>query len=146
MFKCIFLNENVWIPLKISLKFIPKGPIDNIPALVQIMGWGRPGDKPLSEPMMVSLLTHIYASPSLNESVMLFFYASFMHVFIHRFHSISHPNLPCFRQETHRDTPGDLVATIFMIPVISAGTLCSAGSELTAGTCLVWWGVTWVLL
>ena len=34
IFKCIFLNENVWIPIKISLKFVPKGPINNIPALV----------------------------------------------------------------------------------------------------------------
>ena len=59
VFKCIFLNENVWILLKILLKFVPKGPINNIPALVQIMAWRRPGDKPLSEPMMVSLLTHI---------------------------------------------------------------------------------------
>ena len=59
IFKCIFLNENVWISLKISLKFVPKGPINNIPALVQIMAWHRPGDKPLSEPMMYSLLTHI---------------------------------------------------------------------------------------
>ena len=33
IFKCIFLNENVWIPIEISLKFVPKGPIDNIPAL-----------------------------------------------------------------------------------------------------------------
>ena len=32
--KCIFLNENVWIPIEISLKFVPMGPIDNIPALV----------------------------------------------------------------------------------------------------------------
>ena len=32
--KCIFLNENVWIPIEISLNFVPKGPIDNIPALV----------------------------------------------------------------------------------------------------------------
>ena len=32
---------------------------NNIPALVQIMAWRRPGDKPLSEPMMVNLLTHI---------------------------------------------------------------------------------------
>ena len=55
--KCIFLN--VWIPIKISLKFVPKGPINNIPAMVQIMAWRRPGDKPLSEPMMVSLPTHI---------------------------------------------------------------------------------------
>ena len=58
-FKYIFLNENVWIPIKISLKFVPKGPINNIPALVQIMAWRRPGDKPLSEPMVVSLPTHI---------------------------------------------------------------------------------------
>ena len=35
--KCIFLNENVWISLTISLKFIPRVRIDNIPALVQIM-------------------------------------------------------------------------------------------------------------
>ena len=59
VFKCIFLNENVWILLQISLKFIPKCPIKNIPSLVQIMAWRRPGDKSLSEPMMVSLLTHI---------------------------------------------------------------------------------------
>ena len=55
----IFLNENVRISIKISLKFAPKGPINNIPALVQIMAWRRPGDEPLSEPMMVSLLAHI---------------------------------------------------------------------------------------
>ena len=58
-FKCIFLNENEWILPRISLKFVPKIRINNIPALIQIMGWRRPGDKPLSEPMMVSLLTHI---------------------------------------------------------------------------------------
>ena len=58
-FKRIFLNENVEILIKISLKFVHKGPINNTPALVQIMAWRRPGDKPLSEPMMVSLLTHI---------------------------------------------------------------------------------------
>ena len=59
MFKCIFLNENVWIPIEISLKFVPKGSINNNPALFWIMAWRRPGDKPLSEPMMVSSLTHI---------------------------------------------------------------------------------------
>ena len=57
--KRIFLNENCLILIKISLKFVPPGLINNIPALVQIMAWRRPGDKPLSEPMMVSLLTHI---------------------------------------------------------------------------------------
>ena len=57
--KCIFLNKNVWISITISPKFVPKGPINNIPPLAQIMAWRRPGDKPLSEPMMVSLLTQI---------------------------------------------------------------------------------------
>ena len=32
--KCIFLNENIWIPIKISLTFVPRGPMNNIPALV----------------------------------------------------------------------------------------------------------------
>ena len=58
-FKRIFVNENVRILIEISFKFVPKGPINNIPALVQIMVWRRPGDKPLSEPMMVCLPTHI---------------------------------------------------------------------------------------
>ena len=59
IFICIFLNENIQISIRISLKFVPKSPIYNIPALVQIMAWRRPGDKPLSEPMMIKLLTHI---------------------------------------------------------------------------------------
>ena len=59
IFKCIFVNENVWISIKFSLNIDPDGPIDNIPALVQILAWRRLGDKPLSEPMMVLLLTHI---------------------------------------------------------------------------------------
>ena len=63
MFKCIFLNENVWIPIEMSLTFVPKGPINNIPALVQIMAWRRPGDKPLSE----AIYRRIYASVGLNQ-------------------------------------------------------------------------------
>ena len=54
-----FMNENVRISIKISLMFVPKVPINNIAALVQIMAWRRSDDKLLSEPMMVSLLTHI---------------------------------------------------------------------------------------
>ena len=65
-FNCTFSNENVWNPIKISLRFVSKGPISNIPALVQIMAWRRRGDKPLSEPMMVNLW-RIYASFGLNE-------------------------------------------------------------------------------
>ena len=58
-FKCIFVNEKFYILIKCSLKFVPKGLINNILVLVQIMAWHRPGDKPLPEPMVVSLLTHI---------------------------------------------------------------------------------------
>ena len=67
IFKWFFVNENMWIPIKISMKFVPKGPISNIPALVQITAWRRPGDKPLSEPMVVS----IYASLGLNELIQI---------------------------------------------------------------------------
>ena len=58
------MHENVWISIKISLKFVSMGPIINIPSLVQIMAWRRPGDKPLSEPMMVSLPTHLWITRS----------------------------------------------------------------------------------
>ena len=71
IFKYIFLNDNLWILIKISLKFVPEGTINNIPALVQIMAWRRLGDKPFSEPMMARLPTHIcvriYASLGPNE-------------------------------------------------------------------------------
>ena len=33
----IFLNENIWIPIGISLTFAPKGPINNVLSLIQIM-------------------------------------------------------------------------------------------------------------
>ena len=58
-FQMYFFNENVWISIKISLKFVADGPINNIPALVQIMAWRQQGAKPLSEAMMVRLPTHI---------------------------------------------------------------------------------------
>ena len=34
-----FFNENYYISIHISLKFVPKGPVDNKPALVQLMAW-----------------------------------------------------------------------------------------------------------
>ena len=60
IFKCIFVNENAWISITFSLKFVHKCPINNIPTLVQIMAWRRPGDKPLSEPMLVRSPTQNY--------------------------------------------------------------------------------------
>ena len=52
-------NESVWISTEISPNFVPKCSIYNIPALVQIMARHRPGDKPLSEPMIFCSLAHI---------------------------------------------------------------------------------------
>ena len=52
IFKCKFFNENYRIPIQISLKFVPRSPIDNKPALVQVMAWRWTGDKPLPEPMV----------------------------------------------------------------------------------------------
>ena len=52
IFKCIFFNENVRISIKISLKFVPKDPVDNKFALVEVMAWHRTDDKPLPQPMM----------------------------------------------------------------------------------------------
>ena len=55
IFKCIFLNENYRILIQISLKFIPKSPINKEVVLVLVMAWHRTGDKPLSEPMLARL-------------------------------------------------------------------------------------------
>ena len=62
-FVCWHLNLSVtcgtvvprrWTCLSVILPYST-----NIPVLVQIMAWRRPGDKPLSEPVVVNLLTHI---------------------------------------------------------------------------------------
>ena len=51
-FKCIFMNETFCISIRVSLKFVPHGLIDNKSALVQVMAWRRTGDKPLPEPVL----------------------------------------------------------------------------------------------
>ena len=51
-FKCIFVNENDRIPIRISLKFVPRSPVDNKPVLVQAIALRRIGDKPSTEPMI----------------------------------------------------------------------------------------------
>ena len=66
-FKCIFLNQNLWISIKISLKFVPRGSINNIPATVQMMACRRrPGDKPYLNLLWLDYRL-IYASFGLNE-------------------------------------------------------------------------------
>ena len=49
------LHAFTWMKMSsvhISLKFVPRGPIDNKPALVQVMTWRLRGDKPLHELML----------------------------------------------------------------------------------------------
>ena len=61
IYRCIFLSENIWISIQISLKFVPKGPINNIPSLVQMMAW-RPTGQATSHYLnqwWPSLLLHI---------------------------------------------------------------------------------------
>ena len=65
IFKYIFFNENVWILIKISLTFVPKCPISNIPALVQIMASVQATSHYLNQWWQV--YRRIYASLSLNE-------------------------------------------------------------------------------
>ena len=64
IFTCIFLNENVYISITLSPKF--KGPINNITALVKIIAWRRPGDKPISEPMIEFNDTNMRRSASMS--------------------------------------------------------------------------------
>ena len=59
IFKCISLNEKFLNP--IWMKFVSKGAIDNMWALVQVMAWRRIGDKPLPEPMLIQF-TNAYAA------------------------------------------------------------------------------------
>ena len=52
IFKYIFMNEKFWLSIQTSLKFAPKGPVDNNKALVQVMAWHRTVDKPLPKPLL----------------------------------------------------------------------------------------------
>ena len=77
IFKGIFLSDNIWISINISRNVVPKGLINNIPALVQIMAHHRPGDKPLSETMMVRLPKHICVTrPQWVKGKFLFVYVA----------------------------------------------------------------------
>ena len=57
---------------------MPKGPINNIPALVQIMAWPRPGDKPLSEKFhkldQISLKSYLAPEGHLNIKMLSYKY------------------------------------------------------------------------
>ena len=56
IFNCIFFNENDRFPNQISLKYVPRSPIDNKSALFQVMAWRRTGNKQLPEPMTTQFI------------------------------------------------------------------------------------------
>ena len=51
--KCVSLNENFLILNRISLNHVPQGLIDNMRALFRVMAWHQPGNKPLSEAVVL---------------------------------------------------------------------------------------------
>ena len=69
IFKWIFLNENVWISIEISLTFAPKYPITYyIPPSLRIMAWHWPGDNlAIIWNNDGIIYWRIYASLGLNE-------------------------------------------------------------------------------
>ena len=62
IFKNVYMNEKFCILIRISMKFIPRGLIDNKQALVPVMAWRRTGDKPLSEPILIQFMD-VYMCP-----------------------------------------------------------------------------------
>ena len=70
IFKWIFLNENVWLSINISLKFVPMGQMNNIPALIQILGADQATRHYLKQwwlRLEMHIWWHIYASLGFNE-------------------------------------------------------------------------------
>ena len=82
-FQTYFLERRVEILMVISLKCVVKGQINNIPALVQIMAWCQPGNKPFSETMMENLLMHLCVTlpQLLKEQWILTSVASILHCY-----------------------------------------------------------------
>ena len=58
----LVMNEMFCNLIRISVDFDSEGLIENKSASVHVMAWHRTGGKPLSEPTIVSLLTHIYTT------------------------------------------------------------------------------------
>ena len=77
IFRCIFVNEKFCILIWISLKYVPKGTIDNESILAQVMAWRWPGDKPWSEPM----LTQFNDALGGDELIMTFTVFPYMETF-----------------------------------------------------------------
>ena len=144
IFKCVLLNENERISLRISLKFVPKGSINNNPALVQIMAWRRSGDKPLSEPMMGSLLTHICVTRP-----QCLFAPTYNHIFV--FSSLMYSQKPRVLTLT-----GEMwIVACCQFRIYAVCDLCHSGTVRNSGLCATalkrdtyictWLAIRWLL-
>ena len=71
IFKCMFVNEKFCILIKDSLKFVPKGPINNNTALIQVVAWRRTGGKPLPWTNAHPVHRRIYAALGGDELIHL---------------------------------------------------------------------------
>ena len=69
IFNSNFAYENVWFPIKISLKCVPEGLNDNKPTLVQVMVWRRTGDKHIIWINADRIQWRMHASLGLNELI-----------------------------------------------------------------------------
>ena len=58
-----------WTGIEITLTFVPKGLINNNPALDQIMAWRRPGNRSLSETIIASSQTLIFTQLDFNDLI-----------------------------------------------------------------------------
>ena len=67
IFRCIFVNENIWMLNKISSKYVWECQIDNKSTLIRVTAWRRAGDKPLPEPMD-ALVSDIFRLPPVRIS------------------------------------------------------------------------------
>ena len=68
-FNGIFLKAICYDLIQISLKFVPKDPIDHKSSLVQVMAWCRTGNKPLHEPMMTLFIgDYIHHQTSMSQT------------------------------------------------------------------------------
>ena len=80
---------------KLHWTFFPRGTIKNKQSLFQVMVWYWTGDKPLSEPMMASLLMHIsmpYCKKDVTPLLMHWSYV-FLALTHHRYASLSFNDL-----------------------------------------------------
>ena len=136
----------LWISIKISLNFVSSGPFDNIPTIAQIMAWRWPGDNPLFEPMVVSILTHICFTRSqcvnCSIGVLVLISLLFGHIYIKpsRF-LVIHVFILCHNEHIFRYLRRHVTAIRFVLQLI-----CNKGKEASRIYLSIGTADEWILL